>query len=111
MSRIARPGEQSVAGALFQISTNLGTSFGLAITTIGQIRGMNAEARTMGIEIDTNATALEIPPNVLLRGYRDAQWTSFVFGVTALVLVVGFLHGIGIVGSQPEKQESDVEKA
>jgi hypothetical protein len=83
MSRIAHPDEQSVAGALFQTSTALGTSFGLAITTIGQVTGMNAEARMMGVEIAKDATALEIPMNVLLRGYRDAQWTSFVFGIAS----------------------------
>jgi hypothetical protein len=28
----------------------------------------------------------------------------------ALVLAIAFLHNIGIVGSKPEKQESNVEK-
>lgn len=84
IARVALPNEQSVAGALFQTVTALGTSFGLAITTIGQVAGMNAEARRMGVRVDTNATVLEIPRNILLKGYRDAQWTAFAFGVTGM---------------------------
>jgi hypothetical protein len=77
-----------VAGALFQTIISLGTSFGLAITTIGQVAGMNAEARRMGVHVDTNATALEIPRNVLLKGYRAAQWTSFAFGAIGEYLIL-----------------------
>ncbi|PVG03850.1 MFS general substrate transporter [Serendipita vermifera] len=110
IAKVALPSEQSVAGALFQTLTALGTSFGLAVTTIGQVAGMDAEARRMGIHVDTNATALEIPKNVLLQGYRIAQWTSFACGVVGLLIVIIFLHGIGIVGSKDGKQKEDVEE-
>jgi len=106
----------------------LGTSFGLAITTIAQSAGMNAEAGRMGISIPADATALQIPPQVLLKGYRSAQWASFAFGLCGecfdkllicsradeligLVLVVVFLHGIGIVGSKRSKAVTAPEEA
>jgi hypothetical protein len=81
----------------------LGTSFGLAITTIAQASAMNHEANEMGVIVPSDATALEIPPEALLKGYRTAQWTSFAFGVIGLALTVVFLHGIGVVGSKKEK--------
>lgn len=65
----------------------------------------------MGITVSADATALEIPPKVLLRGYRTAQWTSFAFGVTGLALTVVFLHGIGVVGSKKEKAVVGPEEA
>jgi hypothetical protein len=89
----------------------LGTSFGLAITTIAQAAGMNHKAREMGINVPSDATALEIPPEVLLKGYRIAQWTSFAFGVVGLTLTVVFLHGIGVVGSKKEKAVVAPEEA
>jgi hypothetical protein len=51
IARVALPGKQSVASALFQTIASLSTSFELAITTIGQIVGMNAEARRIHQEI------------------------------------------------------------
>ncbi|KIM24280.1 hypothetical protein M408DRAFT_233993 [Serendipita vermifera MAFF 305830] len=122
IAKIAHPKEQSVAGALFQTVQMLGTSFGLAITTIAQAGGMKSESEALDLDISNDATALEVPPPVLLKGYRLAQWASFAFGVCGLIVVVLFLHGIGIVGSkkgkgvvapeeaQPSRQEPIDEK-
>lgn len=111
IARIAHPWEQSVAGAIFQTVIMLGASFGLAITTIAQAAGSNHEAAAMGITVSADATALEIPPEVLLRGYRTAQWTSFAFGVVGLVVTAVFLHDIGVVGSKKEKAVVGPEEA
>ena len=72
---------------------------------------MNHEASEMGISVPSDATALEIPPEVLLKGYRIAQWTSFAFGAIGLTLTVVFLHGIGVVGSKKEKAVVAPEEA
>ena len=93
IARIAKPKEQSVAGALFQTVQMLGTSFGLAITTIAQAAGMKNEASAMGVTVSPDATALEIPPEVLLKGYRLAQWTAFAFGVCGKSLLYAVMFG------------------
>lgn len=81
IAKVSLPGEQSVAGALFQTVTQLGTSFGLAITTISQVVSMNKAAADMGVVIEHEADVQSIPPAALLRGYRVAQFTAFGFGM------------------------------
>ncbi|KAG8794647.1 hypothetical protein FRC17_008264, partial [Serendipita sp. 399] len=110
IARVALPGEQSVAGALFQTVTSLGTSFGLAITTIAEVAGASHEARRMGIHVSLDSPASDIPPAILLKGYRMAQFTSFAFGITGLLMVLTFLHGIGIVGTKRTKQVTGPEE-
>ncbi|CAG7851836.1 SubName: Full=Related to aminotriazole resistance protein {ECO:0000313/EMBL:CCA74681.1} [Serendipita indica DSM 11827] len=111
IAKTAYQSEQSVAGALFQTVTALGTSLGLAITTIADSVGASAEARRMGVVLAHDATAAQIPPNVLLRGLRSAQFASFSFGICGLLVVVLFLHGIGIVGTRRTKAVVAPEEA
>lgn len=80
IAKIARPSEQSVAGAIFQTIVALGTSVGLSITNVAQIGGMKSEAERLGLSVNVDAPVTEIPPAVLLKGYRLAQWTGFAFG-------------------------------
>jgi hypothetical protein len=97
---------------------------------------MNSEARRLGVTIAENAIVSEIPPSALLKGYRIAQFTAFGFGmlgkfktyirfppgidteyavlifsVIALIVVVVFLHGIGVVGAQKKKEPTGTEEA
>ncbi|KAG8839514.1 hypothetical protein FRC18_010293 [Serendipita sp. 400] len=111
IAKVALPGEQSVAGALFQTVTSLGTSFGLAITTIAEVAGASHEAGRMGIHVSLDAPVSTIPPPVLLNGYRMAQFASFAFGITGFLMVLMFLHGIGIVGTKRTKQVTGPEEA
>jgi hypothetical protein len=99
VAKVAFPHEQSVAGALFNTMTQLGTSFGLTISTI--VYDRVREAHNSG---DLAAAQL--------AGYRAAQWTCFGFGIFATLLAALFLHGVGAVGhSQPaEERITDMEK-
>lgn len=57
----------------------LGTSFGLAITTIVFDRVRAEESSKLGIIIDSQG--LNAPPGAQLKAYRAAQWTVMGFGV------------------------------
>jgi hypothetical protein len=67
VAKVALPGEQSLAGALFLTMTQLGTSFGLTVSTIVFDRVVQRH-----------------PGNGGLAGYRAAQWTAFGFGLFGL---------------------------
>ncbi|KAG8835892.1 hypothetical protein FRC17_000442 [Serendipita sp. 399] len=110
VAKVAHLHEQSLAGALLQTLTMLGTTFGLSISTITQTAGAQAEARRRGLVVDVGHDAiLDIPGVVILKGYRVAQWTSFGFGMLAFATAVVFLHGIGVVGAK-KKRGVDAEK-
>jgi hypothetical protein len=81
IAKIAQSHEQSVAAALFQTITTLGVSVGLAIATVAQVVGMNSEAKKLGVTVSADALVKDIPPPVLLKGYRAAQYAAFSFGV------------------------------
>lgn len=70
-----------MAAALFQTITTLGISVGLAIATVAQVAGMDSEAKKLGVTVAADALMKDIPPLVLLKGYRAAQYAAFAFGV------------------------------
>ncbi|KAK7051990.1 MFS general substrate transporter [Favolaschia claudopus] len=82
VAKVSLPGEQSAAGGVFQTITQLGTAFGLAITTIvfNAVGGSN--------------TGTDSP----LKAYKAAQWTCFGMAVLCTILAVAFLRGVGPVG-------------
>ncbi|KAJ6480375.1 MFS general substrate transporter [Mycena sanguinolenta] len=86
VAKVALPGEQSLAGGLFQTLTQLGTAFGLAITTI-----VYSAAGGKGVGDDAP-----------LKAYRAAQWTCFGMAMLGTLLAVGFLRGVGPVGGPEE---------
>ncbi|KAJ7266396.1 MFS general substrate transporter [Mycena haematopus] len=93
VAKISLPEEQSLAGGLFQTLTQLGTAFGLAITTIVH-----------------NAVGGEGPGNdAPLKAYQAAQWTAFGMAMLCTLLAAGFLRGVGPVGApdQPLPQEDE----
>jgi len=96
VARVALPHEQSVAGGLFQTLTQLGTSFGLAISTIVNNRVVKEQTAKAGII--PNRTGSNAPAEALLRGFKAAQWTGFGFAMAALLIALLFLRGVGIVG-------------
>ncbi|KAJ7776161.1 MFS general substrate transporter [Mycena metata] len=88
VAKISLPHEQSLAGGLFQTLTQLGTAFGLAVSTLahdgaaGQSRGDQAP----------------------LKAYQAAQWTAFGMAMLCTLLAGVFLRGVGPVGlSGPSK--------
>ncbi|KAH7107765.1 putative efflux transporter [Auriculariales sp. MPI-PUGE-AT-0066] len=103
VAKIALPHEQSVAGGLFQTVVQLGSAFGIAISTIVHDAGVRGEMRKQGISdhLEDVATA---PHAAQLRGYRDGFWTSFAFVIFGMVLGALFLRRVGVVGDKSPKK-------
>ncbi|EIM85299.1 efflux transporter [Stereum hirsutum FP-91666 SS1] len=102
IAKVSLPHEQSVAGALFQTMTQLGTALGLAVTTIVYDRVLATQSSLLGVTIDTSGT--NAPKPAQLKAYQAAEWTAFGFGILGMVLSL-FLRGVGIVGHVPEEDE------
>ncbi|OBZ72345.1 hypothetical protein A0H81_07346 [Grifola frondosa] len=119
VAKVCLPHEQSVGGALFQTLTQLGTAFGIAISTIVFDATLAQSSKRYGVTIDKSGT--NAPRPAQLDAYHDAMWTGFAFGILGTVTTLIFLRGVGIVGHQhPPKEEDarsdltangDVEKA
>ena len=119
VAKIARPDEQSLAGALFQTLTQLGTAMGLTISTIVHNSVVDKDMRALPPGMMHDPTGLDAADAVQLRGIRAAQWCAFAFPVlgeysvgcargasltdyflysTAGLLGFVFLRGVGVVG-------------
>ncbi|KAI0084742.1 major facilitator superfamily domain-containing protein [Irpex rosettiformis] len=91
---------QALAGSIFSVSTRLGTSIGLAVTS--------TVANTISEKY--NKRHPELPqdhPLVLLAGFRAAGWVCCgVLGLSALITVVGW-RGVGLVGQSAGKDHTE----
>ncbi|OCH86167.1 efflux transporter [Obba rivulosa] len=96
VAKVCLPHEQSVGGALFQTLTQLGTSFGLAISTIVYNSTLSKASLQRGVVVNINGT--NAPRSAQLVAYKDAMWTGFAFGIAGSVLAAIFLRNIGIIG-------------
>ena len=105
IAKIAMPHEQSVAGALFQTMTQLGTAFGLTVTTIVFDGVVKQQAADLGITV--NAAGSNAPQSAQLSGYRASQWTAAAFCLLAALLGAIFLRGVGIVGHRKHENSSE----
>ncbi|KAJ7140142.1 MFS general substrate transporter [Mycena filopes] len=94
VAKVSLPHEQSLAGGLFQTLTQLGTAFGLAISTIA----FDAVADSDG--------AGEAP----IEAYKAAQWTAFGMAMFCTLLAAVFLRGVGPVGSDERRKEKGGER-
>ncbi|KAI6037704.1 major facilitator superfamily domain-containing protein [Pisolithus marmoratus] len=108
LAKIANHGEHSVVGALFQTMTQIGTAFGLTITTIVFDRVVSSESAKLGVTL--NSTGSNAPLAANLKGYRAAQWTAAAFPLLAAILAALFLRGVGIVGHDRHKDARDSEE-
>ena len=79
VARVCLPHEQSVGGALFQTLTQLGTAFGLAISTVVFNATLKSKSESMGVTL--NADQTNAPRPAQLTAYKDAMWTGFTFGL------------------------------
>ncbi|THH00066.1 hypothetical protein EW026_g2388 [Hermanssonia centrifuga] len=110
VAKISLPHEQSVAGALFQTMTQLGSSFGLAITTIIFNTTLSKESGKYGVTVNKSGT--NAPYLAQESAYKDAMWGGFVFGIIGALLAATFLRHVGIVGhKEGPKSSNDEEKA
>ncbi|KAJ6585583.1 major facilitator superfamily domain-containing protein [Mycena capillaripes] len=99
VAKVSLPHEQSLAGGLFQTLTQLGTSFGLAISTIAFDAVADGDAGN----------------DAPLEAYKAAQWTAFGMAMFCTLLAAIFLRGVGPVGSDerqsPRESEMEEEKS
>ncbi|KAF5365655.1 hypothetical protein D9758_003166 [Tetrapyrgos nigripes] len=91
VAKVCHENEQSLAGGLFQTLTQLGTAFGLAVSTIVHSSVTKNHA----------STGLSNAENAPLQAYQAAQWTAFGMALFCTLLAVVFLRGIGPVGLPP----------
>ncbi|KAI0701230.1 efflux transporter [Cytidiella melzeri] len=118
VAKISLPQEQSVAGALFQTMSQLGASFGLAITTIifnsetSKImrHGMSGQRTVPPMGLPPPAPPFSTPgapppgPMAPLNAYRAAMWGGFAIGMIGSLLAAIFLRSAGIVGHQDKSK-------
>ncbi|KAG7097208.1 hypothetical protein E1B28_004579 [Marasmius oreades] len=82
IAKFSLPHEQSVAGAVFQCMTQIGTSLGVTVSTVV-----------------FNRVAQQQPGDPL-KSYQAAQWTCLGFGIVATLLSMICLRGVGIIGDK-----------
>ncbi|KAK0467833.1 putative efflux transporter [Desarmillaria tabescens] len=99
IAKVSLPHEQSVAGAVFQTMTQLGTSFGVTISTVVYDRVLRARAEDFGTD-SSNA-----PKPAQLDAYQAAAWTDFAFGIFAALLALVFFQGAGVL----KEREGDAD--
>ncbi|TFK84649.1 hypothetical protein K466DRAFT_219196, partial [Polyporus arcularius HHB13444] len=99
------PHEQSVGGALFQTLTQLGTAFGLAISTVVYNATLKKSAAAEGVTVNVDGT--NAPRDAQLTAYKDANWTGFAFAMVGALLAVIFLRGVGVVGHRGSDADSE----
>ncbi|THV03627.1 MFS general substrate transporter [Dendrothele bispora CBS 962.96] len=101
IAKISEPDEQSLAGGLFQTLTQLGTAFGLAISTI-----VHSSVTQKHRDSNTGSSTESPAP---LQAYQAAQWTAFGFAMFCTALAIIFLRGVGPVGASPGSQGPQAE--
>ncbi|GAA5972189.1 hypothetical protein JCM8115_007151 [Rhodotorula mucilaginosa] len=105
VSMVAGPGHQALAGSIFNMSTQIGTGVGLAISTIVQDRVTEREAQRLGVDYDPNAR--NTPPAAIRKGLDAAFYTAAGFAFVAALIAATCLFGIGKVGHRERKSKSD----
>ncbi|KAI0364249.1 efflux transporter [Pilatotrama ljubarskyi] len=104
VAKVCLPHEQSVGGALFQTLTQVGTAFGLAISTIVFDSSLSESAARYGVQVDKSGT--NAPRPAQLVAYKDAMWTGCAFGFCGAILALVFLRSVGVVGHRKEDDAS-----
>ncbi|CEH19371.1 Predicted transporter (major facilitator superfamily) [Ceraceosorus bombacis] len=92
------PRQASIAGSVFNTTTRLATSFGLAITS------------SIAAGVTRRASSTKSPEAALLEGYRAAGWACFAASAYALVVAVIWLRKVGIVGVRDPPRASEDKK-
>ncbi|KIK39599.1 hypothetical protein CY34DRAFT_808124 [Suillus luteus UH-Slu-Lm8-n1] len=105
VAKIARPDERSVAGALFQTMTQVGTALGLAVSTL--VFNIVVANESADGDVAANSASAN---SAQLKGYRSAQWACASFSLMAALLAALFLHGVGIVGEKKTLKHADSDE-
>ncbi|KAI9056747.1 MFS general substrate transporter [Trametes sanguinea] len=104
VAKVCLPHEQSVGGALFQTLTQVGTAFGIAISTIVFNATLSKSSIQYGVHVNKEGT--NAPRPAQLVAYRDAFWTATAFAFAGVVLALLFLRSVGVVGERRKKQDA-----
>ncbi|KAI0767927.1 major facilitator superfamily domain-containing protein [Irpex lacteus] len=107
VAKISLPHEQSLTGALFQTMTQLGASFGLAITTIVFNSTLLRQSARQGVRANMSGT--NAPKDAQLEAYKAAMWTAFAFGMFGALLAAVFLRSVGVVGHSKQDDARHTE--
>jgi hypothetical protein len=83
VAKVVAEHEQSVAGGLFQTMAQLGTSLGLALTTIAFNTAADKHQNGDGGSFSSGDTSSQ-GLGALLQGYKAAAWTAFAFGILGM---------------------------
>ena len=86
IAKISLPHEQSVAGALFQAMTRIGSAIGVSVSTIVFNSVLKTQSGRLGVTPDAQADNVPLP--VQLKAYKAAMWTGFAFGILCACCVV-----------------------
>lgn len=112
VAKVALPHEQSLAGGVFNTVTQIGTSIGLALTSVVLDRTITSKAHSLGADVPAGgAAASNAPKEALLAGYKAAQWFNFAFVMVGLVFVMLFMRGMGIIAKKGDTGEGERKKA
>jgi len=79
IAKVSLPHEQSVAGALFQAMTQIGSAIGVSVSTIVFNGVLKAQSSRLGIALDAQKD--NTPLSAQLKAYKAAMWTGFSFGI------------------------------
>ena len=64
-----------MGGVLFQTLTQLGTAFGLAISTVVFNATLSSKTTVLGGDVES------LPREAQLTAYKDTMWAGFAFGM------------------------------
>jgi len=122
IAKVTPPHEQSVAGAVFQTMTLIGTAVGISISTIVYNGVLGSKSREAGVAYDPVLN--NAPRGAQLTAYRDAFWTGVAFAVFCACSLAIFdallfielpglilcltLRGVGIVGAPPNGKRASM---
>jgi hypothetical protein len=79
VSKVSLPSEQSVAGALFQAMTQIGSAIGLSVSTIVFNGVLKTQSSLLGVPAEQGGNG--VPLAAQLKAYQAAMWTGFAFGI------------------------------
>lgn len=79
ISKVSLPSEQSVAGALFQAMTQIGSAIGLSVSTIVFNGVLKTQSSLLGVPVEQGGNG--VPLAAQLKAYQAAMWTGFAFGI------------------------------
>ena len=125
MTQVRYPRRRRLRKRVKLCLNQIGTSFGVTITTIVFDKIVARDSKRLGYTSITSDTTA--PPSAQISGYRAAQWTAFGFAVlceyskltrakTSLILLAAllgviFLRGAGVIGHSERDRDDQTKES